>query len=228
MKKQLTVVGVTYLAIGAIVSSVVLHKPAPTQPVITTMLPAAGSTKQPAVVPKPKFHTTFGTYNQNLILAYNIAVDVGVPPLSIQGIMLKESRAGRVRSLVNKGAYGLMQVKVEAARSVLKRNPELLQKYFHTSKLSTVSYNDIAGLMLSNREANIRIGCHHLAIYADILDGDWDAAVAAYNMGIGNALKRVDTLSTYSYTVSVNEYAYTVLNEFNAQHTEHLYTGDNI
>lgn len=165
---------------------------------------------------KPKVSKR-NTYTQTLITAYNTATSLGVPPLIVQGILLQESTAGTAKSLVNGKNYGVMQVSVEAARSVFNRYPRVASKYLGSTR---ASYDRVRDLLLRNHEASIVIACLHLTIYKNILH-DWRSAVAAYNMGIGNALKST-TLEDNSYANSVYNYKHTVLASFNNKHNRYL------
>lgn len=141
--------------------------------------------------------------------AHDVASDVGtVPPEIVQGILIQESKGGQVPSLVGSRSggvghrsYGVMQIKVEAARSVLIRYPDLLHRYFHNVPLKNLTDEEIIVVLMTNHEANIRIGCYHLITYFKIVK-QWDKAIVAYNIGIGNALKMGDA-SNHHYLHSV-------------------------
>jgi hypothetical protein len=171
-------------------------------------------------------------YSEQLILAYNTAAELGIQPSLVQAILLKESKAGKSASLVgsrtaNVGnrSYGVMQIKVEAARSVLTKQPQLVKRYFPTRSYSSLVDEEIIALLLTNHEANIRIGCHHLMIYNKIVDGDWDKAVVAYNIGIGNVLKSSDEhIKNHPYLDSVYTLQHEVVYAFNKKHN--LHNGD--
>lgn len=155
------------------------------------------------------------SFEDNMKLAYHVANDVGVEPEIVQAILVKESGGGKAKNLVNRGAYGLMQIKIVAARSVLKRYPEIKSKYFGNFK--KLSDYQISKVLLTNRKANIHIGCLHLITYNNIVGGDWDKTIVAYNMGIGNALKH-DDVSNNEYLQIVHKHKATTVASFNNIH----------
>lgn len=133
----------------------------------------------------------------NLKKVYDIAKNIGHPE-TMQAILMQESGGGvanpvgNLKSPVGKRSYGIMQVQVVAARSILTRYPETFERYFPDRKYSSVSDEEIIALLIRNDEANIRIATQHFGLYLSLSNGDWNKAVAAYNMGIGNANKRSD------------------------------------
>jgi hypothetical protein len=162
-------------------------------------------------------------YSDVLKTSYAIANQVDVPPTIVQAILLQESKAGNVKSLVgSRGAgvgnrsYGVMQMKVEAARSVMSRTPKLVSKYFPNRSYSSITDEEVIALMLTNHEANIRMACYHLKLYHSMMH-DWDATIVAYNMGIGNAKKTL-VFDTNPYLISVQNYMNTTVPSFNSKH----------
>ena len=162
-------------------------------------------------------------YGDVLKTSYAIANQVDVPPTIVQAILLQESKAGNVKSLVgSRGAgfgnrsYGVMQMKVEAARSVMSRTPKLVSKYFPNRSYSSITDEEVIALMLTNHEANIRMACYHLKIYHSMMH-DWDATIVAYNMGIGNAKKTL-VFDTNPYLISVQNYMNATVPSFNSKH----------
>ena len=159
-------------------------------------------------------------YSTVLKMAHVISVDTHVPPEITQAILIQESKAGKTSSLVgsrNGGvgnrSYGVMQLKVEAARSVMSRYPKLVSKYFPNRPYSSIVDEEIIALLLTNHESNIRIACYQLVIYHNILQ-DWDSTIAAYNMGIGNAIKHT-TFEDNTYLQSVHSIMNTTVTDFN-------------
>ena len=115
---------------------------------------------------------------------------------TLQGIMLVETRAGVGGSIGlpkadwTRRSYGLMQITVPTARVFLQRYPDVAQKYIGNTPVNKTSNEKIIKLLLHNKEANIHLGALVFKVYLDMVDGEWARAVAAYNMGIGNALRR--------------------------------------
>lgn len=114
----------------------------------------------------------------------------------LQSMMMVETRAGTGGQIGLPNAhpslrsYGLMQVTVPTARVMFKRFPELFDQFFSGRSLAKVTDKEIKNLLLSNNKANILLGIHVFTLYLDMVNGEVDRAIAAYNMGIGNALKR--------------------------------------
>lgn len=137
---------------------------------------------------------TGNVVSDNLIKVYQIGSEIGHPE-TLQAILLVESNGGVGSLIGNKSgpessrSYGVMQVKTVAARSVFTHYPMIFQKYFHDRKYKSVTTDEIINLLLTNHEANIRIAGYHFKIYFKLSQNNWHKAVAAYNMGIGNANK---------------------------------------
>jgi hypothetical protein len=107
-----------------------------------------------------------------------------------------------------------MQVQVVAARSILTRYPAIFDKYFPSREYKSVTDEEIIAMLISNDEANIHIASQHFKLYLDLSKGDWHKAVAAYNMGIGNANKR-DNHEDYPYVQDVMRRLHEVIRPFN-------------
>lgn len=155
----------------------------------------------------------------HLKTVFMVGREVGNPE-TLQAILMQETNGGRSERIGNKNApigkrsYGLMQVQVVAARSVLERFPVLLDKYFEGRKYGSLMDEEIIALLLSNDEANVRIAAYHFKLYMQLSGGDWNRAVAAYNMGIGGAQK-IDNHSEYGYVQEVKRKLETVVRQFN-------------
>lgn len=155
----------------------------------------------------------------NLKKVYQIARSFGHPE-TMQAILLQESGGGvanpvgNLNSPVGKRSYGIMQVQVVAARSILTRYPDIFAKYFPNRTYTTVSDEEIIAMLITNDEANIHIATQHFKLYLDLSKGDWHKAVAAYNMGIGNANKR-DNHEEYPYVQDVKRRIQEVVKPFN-------------
>jgi hypothetical protein len=117
---------------------------------------------------------------------------------TLQGIMLVETRAGTGGSIGlptahwTRRSYGLMQITLPTARVILRDNPDILEQYFGNRSLTSISLDELKRFLLSNKRANIHLGAVLFKQYLDIVKNEWARAVAGYNMGIGNALKRKD------------------------------------
>lgn len=57
-------------------------------------------------------------------------------------------------------------------------------------------------LLVTNEEANIRIAAYHFKLYLALSKGNWERAVAAYNVGIG-AVKRIGNPSNFGYVKAI-------------------------
>jgi hypothetical protein len=163
---------------------------------------------------------------KNLLKVRAIAKDFGNHE-TMQAILLQESNGGtshpvgNLASPVGKRSYGIMQVQVVAARSILSRYPHIATKYFPARKPSTLTDEEIIALLLRNDEANIRIASQHFDLYLSLSHGNWEKAVAAYNMGIGNANKR-SGFGDIPYVKSIRARIHKSVKPFNQQHTGSL------
>ena len=143
--------------------------------------------------------------------AYRIARDNGLKhPEILQGIVFQETHAGALDSYrvagqefglkTNERYYGICQIKLKAARDVLKAHPELLEKYdFHTNTDEEV----IANLIL-NDDFNLEIASLYLKIIADNYGNGKEFMIAAFNKGPGGA-KNVD-VGSLDYVKKVKQY----------------------
>jgi hypothetical protein len=176
-------------------------------------------TPTPPAVSNNNKTTHSSVIKQNMLKVRTIAKEVGHHE-TMQAILLQETNGGtshpvgNLKSPIGKRSYGIMQVQLVAGRSVLERRPELAERYFPDRKLSSVMDEEIIALLLSNDEANIRIAVHHFDIYHKLSKGNWMKAVAAYNMGIGNALKRA-SFDDVPYVKSIQKRISTTVKPFN-------------
>ena len=157
----------------------------------------------------------------NLKKVFDVARDIGHPE-TLQGILLQETRAGMTemvgnkQSPIGKRSYGLMQVQVVAARSVFERYPDVYARYFSKPYRNIVD-EEVIALLLSNDEANIRIAAYHFKIYMQLVGGDWNKAVAAYNTGIGG-VKNIKNTTVFPYVVAVKAHMRDTVTQFNIKH----------
>jgi hypothetical protein len=164
------------------------------------------------------------TIATNMKKVHHIAKEFGHHE-TMQAILLQESNGGtsapvgNVNSPMGKRSYGLMQVQLVAARSILSRYPNVAERYFPNRKISSVTDEEVIALLLRNDEANIRIAVYHFDLYLTLSNGNWYKAVAAYNMGIGNANKRT-TFDDIPYVKSIKTRIHTTVKPFNAQNRQ--------
>lgn len=158
----------------------------------------------------------------NLKTAFQVGQEVGNPE-TLQAILIQESNGGLAGSVgnlsspVGKRSYGVMQVQLSAARSVLSRTPQVLNTYFPSRSYRSLVDEEIIALLITNVEANIRIAAHHLKIYMSISRGDWSRAVAAYNVGIGG-VEKIPVPAEHQYVVDIRQILTTMVKPFNHKH----------
>jgi hypothetical protein len=160
---------------------------------------------------------------RNLALVHKVASEVGNQEV-MQAMLLQESgggthttMVGNPRAPVSKRSYGLMQVQVVAARSVLQRYSQLMADYFPNRDVKRVRDGEIIKLLMTNPIANIRMAAYHFNLYLSLVDGEQDAAIAAYNVGIGG-VKKLKAPSQYKYVVEVKHKLNTVVKPFNTMY----------
>jgi Transglycosylase SLT domain len=181
--------------------------------------------QQTVVVSEPLriFHLSFADTMKKV---FAVSREIGHPE-TLQAILLQETGGGKSASIGNKGSpvgkrsYGLMQVQVVAARSILERNPSVMERYFPGRTHKSLFDEEIIALLLTNDEANIRIAAHHFNLYLKLSDGDWERAVAAYNAGIGG-VQRIPEPSEFPYVVDVKAKLEDVVRPFNRKHNLQL------
>lgn len=158
----------------------------------------------------------------NMKMVFAIGREVGNPE-TLQAILLKETSGGTSvlignrNSPVGKRSYGVMQVQVVAARSVLRRYPKVFARYFPKRTYNSVLDEEVIALLLTNNEANIRIAAHHFQLYLSLCEGDWEKAVAAYNAGIG-AVENIAVPAEFQYVIDVKDKIETIVRPFNDKH----------
>lgn len=141
---------------------------------------------------------------KNLQRVYEIGQEIGNPE-TLQAIMLQESGGYLIKTIQPPSktrSYGIMQVQIVAARSMLSRNPELLELYFPDRKYRSLSDKEIVNLLVMDDDANMRIAAYHFKTYLDLCSGDWNKAVAAYNVGIG-AVQRIPNPVKFGYVKAI-------------------------
>lgn len=162
-------------------------------------------------IPTSEFH-------KNMKVVFEVGSEVGNAE-TLQAILIQESRGLRSEPVGNKSSpigrrsYGLMQVQLAAAKSVLQRYPEVFDKYFPDRTYKEIADEEFIALLLTNDEANVRIAAYHFKLYLQLSNGNWSRAVCAYNIGIG-AVQRVTNYNN-SYVQSVKKKLTTVVKTFN-------------
>lgn len=171
-------------------------------------------------------HKEVSTFNglsqdvvRNLILAYQIGKEVVDHPEYIQAIMMQESRGvsgqiGNKAAEMKKRSYGLMQVQIPSARSILKQHSRVRDLYFPNRSVATVSDVEIERLLLHNDEANVRIAAHHFKRDLAESKGNIDRALASYNLGSGG-VKKIKNHSRFPYVVGVKRHLQRTIVPFN-------------
>jgi len=135
---------------------------------------------------------------QNLKVLREVAVDMGadVHIPTLQAIMMTETHAGTGGSIglprahPTRRSYGWMQLTIPTARVLFRDLADLRMKYFGERVLKSVKDAEIKKLLLTDCRLNVRLGILLYVQYLDMVKKEWARAVAGYNMGIGNALKR--------------------------------------
>lgn len=135
---------------------------------------------------------------ENLSMLRTVATEMGTMQHleTLQAIMMVETRAGTGGTIglphahASRRSYGVMQLTVPTARVIFRNNRELREEVFGDKPLSKVKNTEIIKVLLNDVRVNIRLGILLFTQYFDIVNNEWARAVAGYNMGIGNALKR--------------------------------------
>lgn len=132
-------------------------------------------------------------------MAYDIAKRVGFKnPEIMQSLILQETMAGNLKSykVANPGPeayYGIGQIKVAAARDVLKQNPQMWKEYdFHTQTDDEIKAN-----LILNEKFNIEVGARYLKLLQDQYGFTGRKLLNAYNRGPGG-VKNVDDSFHYA------------------------------
>lgn len=149
-----------------------------------------------------------------LSLAYKIGYEDGGEAHArlLQAVLMQESIAGQLGRLghlsapIGKRSYGVMQVKVAAARDVLDSKPEF--GHFRTDE-------QLIARLITDDEFNLRIASAYLKYLRERTGSDHEALVA-YNVG-PNAAKRVPDPAQYRYVLGIERYLSKVVMPFNGK-----------
>lgn len=156
----------------------------------------------------------------NLIMAYKIGQQFGFGE-TLQAIMLQESsgasgQIGNSKAKIANRSYGLMQLQLVTVKDILSRYTELMEKYFPGRLFSSLKNKELITLIMKNSEANITIAAYHLRLYMQLVDNNWNRAIAAYNVGIGN-VKHIKRAYQFKYVVGVKQKLNDIVKPFNEQ-----------
>jgi hypothetical protein len=147
------------------------------------------------------------TKQQKLLnFAYDVAKQDGYKhPAYLQGILMQETRACsikhyRVSGLTNKVGdryFGAMQIKLAAAKAVLRTYPEMWKH------MESRTDEEIQARLILDDEFNIMIGSKYLLMMG--INKDPSRAITAYNRGPGG----VDyvNVATFEYTKNVKNFS---------------------
>lgn len=130
----------------------------------------------------------------------------------VQAVLLQETIAGQLGRLghlsapLGKRSYGVMQVKVAAARDVLRLKPQL--GYFRTDE-------QLVTRLITDDEFNIRIASGYLKYLRRNTDSD-DQALVAYNIGMNGARSVLDA-AEFKYVQNVERYLAQVVQRYNTK-----------
>lgn len=161
-----------------------------------------------------------------LMMAYEVGyADGGREHAELmQGVLLQETiagqlgRIGHLSARVGKRSYGVMQVKVTAARDVLRKHKDDFGRFRTDEEL-------IIGLMTDD-EFNMRIASRFL-LMLDKKTKTVEQTLVAYNIGLRGSRKIPDH-ANFKYVVRVNRKLESVIRPFNNKFIEGTQTGNNV
>jgi hypothetical protein len=196
MKKVILVLSIFAAALMAAIIQLYLMVPTPVANSVISEKPEKSMGGQAAVLLPNNM-----TANQHRLL--NMARAVAVEnnfknPEIMQAILLQETMAGGMESykVANPGPdayFGPMQVKLAAARDVLKQWPSLYDRFgFHTKTDDEVKAN-----LILNERFNMEIAAKYLTILRQTYGFNGRELVNAYNRGPGG-VKMVDASFHYA------------------------------
>jgi hypothetical protein len=141
------------------------------------------------------------TDKQNLLLkqAYDIAkADGHKNPELVQAVLLQETQAGSLKSfrVANPGPeayFGVMQIKLKAARDVLSQFPSLFSKY----GLQTRTDDEIKANLILNDRFNLEVASKYLLLLQRQYGFSGRTLLNAYNRGPGG-VQAVDASFHYA------------------------------
>lgn len=160
----------------------------------------------------PSYASAPASVLDNLTLVHTIANPHGTSDV-MRAILMQESNGGRV-TVSNSGSYGLMQVQVVAARSVLRHYPSIAQSAFGT-KPDAVSNEDLKRKLITDADFNVQVAVKHFNIYLSLCGNNTDKAIAAYRYGIGG-VKRFASYSNIPYVKRIHAHMKGIVAEHNS------------
>jgi len=147
--------------------------------------------------------------------AFEIGLEYGHPD-TIQAIVYKESTAklnavGNPQAPISQQSFGVMQIQLRTAQSVLKQHTDLAQVLFDKP---SVSDKELLVKLKTDPNVGIRIGSVHFVDLYKWARNNKSKALVAYNQGIGGAL-RVKNPTTHPYVRSIEKIRTKVIEPFN-------------
>lgn len=142
-----------------------------------------------------------------LAFAYDVAKSDGMKhPQYLQGIIFQESHAGNVKdyrvagltNAVGDRYFGIGQMKVAAAKAVLRTYPEMWKF------MDTKTDEELQARLILDDKFNIRMASKYVLILG--INDNPSFAITSYNRGAGGALA-VENPSAFDYTVKVKAHA---------------------
>ena len=119
-----------------------------------------------------------------LFTAYEIGKQYSIPNRILPAIVLHESSAGNnlVSGSGKSKCYGVGQMKASTAKLLMDQNPDIMEKFANGES------KNIPKMLLTNHEFSIALSAVYLRqLYEQF--GDWNRAIAAYNVGEGAAVR---------------------------------------
>lgn len=167
----------------------------------------------------PTFNGLSQNVVRNLILVHQIGKEVLGRPEYLQSIMMQESKGvsgliGNKSAPQSKRSYGLMQVQIPSARSILRLHDDVMDRYFPNRSIKSVKDAEIERLLLRNDEANVRIAAYHYKRDLRESRGNVDRSLASYNLGSGGVL-RIRNHAKFPYVVGVKNQLKRIVQPFN-------------
>ena len=172
--------------------------------VITVMTNNGKNGSHPVSVKLPD--TLTNKQHELLSFAYDVAKKDGmIHPQYLQGIIMQESKAGNLKdyrvaglsNAVGNRYFGIGQIKVAAAKDVMKSYPEMW-KY-----LDTKTDEELQARLILDDHFNIRMASKYALILG--INKNPAFAITAYNKGEGGAL--LVNSDSHEYTVKVKNHS---------------------
>lgn len=180
-----------FVAIAALVGSVVASTNVlSTNPTAVLTIPDETTHKAVSIVLPDNLTTTQA---RNITLAYDIGKKDGLVPALLPAIILQETQAGEYHAYkvagqeyglaANKRYYGLAQIKLDAAKDVLKEYPSLRDDFgFHTK-----TDEEIIAKLIENDRFNLSVASKYLVMLKEKGFNTVRQLALAYNQGPGGA-----------------------------------------